>query len=162
MDTLPTDIYLEIFKHLDDVDLLKIPLLSTHFNNVMKNKYIWLHRIKQWVFNLEMDEKPITKQRYIEILRTWPRINSPKKRTVGDDADCLCNLHIYDDAEKLDCFDYIPIEALDWPDQIDMYIPLQFWFNQNPGLALPIIAIPPPIRIDFDQRFIDSPPDDEN
>ena len=154
MEDLPTEIYFQIFPYLKDDDLLKLPLLNHYFNDLLHAESIWRNRIKKWIYNLEKPKQPITKAKYIEILRTWPaEIPDAKIRELPNDHDeclCLCRYHIYRDGEVLPCFEYIPIEVLALPTyhtfDPDLWVPLQYWFNPNPIMAIPAVAIPHGVR----------------
>lgn len=166
MDELPQEIQLRIFTYLGDGDLLKVPLLNHYFNDLLHDESIWRNRMKKWIWNLEKPKSQITKVKYVEILRAWPReIKDATIRALPLNHDeCLCKNHIYSDGNILRCFEYIPIEVLKLPKYKtpDIWIPLQFWFNRNPGLALPHVAIPYDninIELNLDRQII--PQNDE-
>lgn len=148
IDDLPSEILLRICSHLGDGDLLKLPLLNHYFNNLLHDESIWRDRIKKWVYNSVIPKPQMTKAKYVEILRVWPsEIKDAKIRELPKDHDeCLCQRHVYSDHNVLRCFEYITVEAAFLPIfESNIWLPLQFWFNRNPGLSLPIISIPRPI-----------------
>lgn len=146
MEDLPSEIHLRIFTHLEDGDLIKLPSLNHYFNNLLHDESIWRDRMKKWIYNYVVPQKPAIKNKYIEILRSWPK-EIPDARIhelTKDHGECLCKYHIYSNGELLKCFEYMPIAVLKLAKyQIpELWLPLQFWFNQNPGLALPVVAVP--------------------
>lgn len=165
METLPSEIHLLIFTYLEDGDLLKLPLLNHYFNDLLHDDTIWRNRMKKWIWNLIKPQPPITKSKYVEILRTWPcEINNAKIRVLTKD-ECLCKFHIYSCDNVLPCFEYIPVAVTFLPIyEPNLWVPLQFWFNGNQGLALPLVALPyDNINIERNlDRQIDPYDNDEN
>lgn len=79
---------------------------------------------------LRIGGSPIDKQ-YGEWLDIWGELNvKPENRKTYDIM--VGNTYPSDDSDP---------ENFKSRSQISLYIPLRFWFNNNPGLAIPIIAL---------------------
>ena len=68
---------------------------------------------------------------YGEWLDIWGELNVKKDHRDAYDA-MVGNTYTSDDADPAD-------SAVESP--VTLYVPLRFWFNRNPGLALPLIAL---------------------
>jgi len=80
--------------------------------------------------SIEIGGQEIDKH-YGEWLDIWGELNVKKDHRDAYDA-MVGNTYTSDDADPAD-------SAVESP--VTLYVPLRFWFNRNPGLALPLIAL---------------------
>ena len=78
----------------------------------------------------------VVNRQYGEWMHIWNELSIPTSKRYGYDK-LICNVP---DVYIPDAFNRVEHGAV----QIEgrkMYIPLKFWFNRNPGLALPLVAL---------------------
>lgn len=104
--------------------------------------------------SLEIGEQEIDKQTG-EWMQVWSTLSTP-----GSQRDALNNM-----LGRVDGLNLPPLNPTATPCSVGsykygamkLYIPLQFWFNKNPGLYLPLLAMQyNPIRINLKLRDLNS------
>ena len=80
--------------------------------------------------SIEIGGQEIDKH-YGEWLDIWGELNVKKEHRDAYDA-MVGNRYVSDDSDPQDATALHPLT---------LYLPLRFWFNRNPGLALPLIAL---------------------
>ena len=89
--------------------------------------------------SIEIGEQEIDKQTG-EWMEIWSNLTTSSEKKFG----------FYDMIGKVD--GYVPPTG-SLPGPLKLYIPLQFWFNKNPGLYLPLLALQyHPVRINITLR----------
>ena len=112
---------------------LEIKLPQLHQSQNSSSYVSWTNGIGNALIksvSIEIGGQEIDKH-YGEWLDIWGELNVKKEHRDAYDA-MVGNRYATDDADPLDAVALHPIT---------LYVPLRFWFNRNPGLALPLIAL---------------------
>lgn len=121
----------QVFRWLPFIgeQLIESVLLEIGGQKIDKHYGEWLHI---WNELSLTDNKRVA---YNEMIGHVPRLNQP---TSPSGSSLYCNASECEPAPNVRSGTE---EALSCTPGQTLYIPLQFWFNRNPGLALPLIAL---------------------
>ena len=115
---------------------LLVTLNSVRWSNPEnKAKFAWIRRLGHAL--IESVEIEIGGSRIDKQYGTWLDLWYELTHDVNQEAGYRAMIGDVDALTRLDG----PDANMNVKDQYTMYIPLQFWFNRNSGLALPLIAL---------------------
>jgi len=143
-DTTETTIEFTISRSGDLVKDMYLVFTLPNIYSTSTEKFQWIRNIGEFIIKeitFNIGGREIDKQ-YGEWLHIWSELSLPESKRDGYNRMIGNVLEIYDPENVTGSSGY-PTESTVVPSikERKIYVPLQFWFNQNYGNAFPLIAM---------------------